>query len=104
FAANLATLVLFGALLTGLRRLRVAFLGVAAGLLAVALAATWLLAGTLEFLPGGIVQGRACVALLALYLAGLGTWALAPPMYWPRAAAGVFAALKVLVYVFGARL
>lgn len=104
FAANLATLVLFGALLTGLRRPRAAFLGVAAALLAVALAATWLLAGTLEFLPGGIVQGGASFALLALLLAGLGTWALAPPKYRPRAAAGVFAALKVVVYVFGARL
>lgn len=104
FAANLATLVLFGAALTGLRRPRAAVLGIAAALLALALAATWLLAGSLEFLPGGIVQGRASVALLALYLAGLGVWALAPARHWPRTAAGAFAALKLVVYVFGARL
>jgi multicomponent Na+:H+ antiporter subunit D len=104
FSANVATLFLFGALLTGLRRPRAAVLGIAATLLAVALALTWRLAGTLEFLPGGIVQGGASIALLALYLAGLGAWALAPARHWPRAAAGAFAALKVVVYVFGARL
>jgi multicomponent Na+:H+ antiporter subunit D len=104
FAANVATLFAFGALLTALRPPRALPLAIAAALLALALAATWRHAGTLEFLPGGIVRGGASAALLALYAAGLGVWALAPARHWPRVAVGAFAALKVAVYVFDARL
>ncbi len=108
FAANLATLALFGAALTGLRRPRAAVLALAAALLVAALIATWILAGTLEFLPGGIVggglAGPVLAGLLLLYLLGLGAWALAPERQWTRAAAAAFAALKIIVYVFGAHL
>jgi multicomponent Na+:H+ antiporter subunit D len=105
FAANAATLLLFGAILTPLTRPRTVPAGVAGALLLGALAGTWALAGTLEFLPGGVlgakVFGAASLGVLVLYLAGLGLWALAPARDWRRMAAGAFAALKLLVYVFG---
>jgi multicomponent Na+:H+ antiporter subunit D len=105
FAANAATLVLFGAMLTPLTRLRLLPAALAAALLLCALAGTWALAGTLEFLPGGVVHGGlagpALAVVAALYLLGLGAWALAPGRQWTRAAAAVFALLKLGVYVFG---
>lgn len=108
FAANLATLGLLCALLTTLTRPRTGLLIAAVALLLAAIVATWSFAGTLEFLPGGILRGKASGAalggLLAFYLLGIGTWALAPQRRWLRAGAGAFAALKVTVYVFGASL
>jgi multicomponent Na+:H+ antiporter subunit D len=88
-----------------------------------AILATWVLAGTLDFTPGGILDGKASpslvAALLALYVFGIGKAALIPVHFWLPAAmvaptpvsallhavavvkAGVFAVLKVAVYVFG---
>ncbi|HJT61666.1 MAG TPA: proton-conducting transporter membrane subunit [Burkholderiales bacterium] len=88
-----------------------------------ALAATWWTAGTLDFAPGGILQGRisggAAAGLLALYAFGIGKAALMPIHRWLPAAmvaptpvsallhavavvkAGVFSIVKVVVYVFG---
>jgi len=89
-----------------------------------AIIATWVLAGTLEFRAGGILReaqlpGAATGALLALFMFGIGKAALMPFHRWLPAAmvaptpvsallhavavvkAGVFAVLKVIVYVFG---
>lgn len=88
-----------------------------------AIIATWFLAGTLDFAPGGILAGRATPLvtglLLALYAFGIGKAALMPMHFWLPAAmvaptpvsallhavavvkAGVFAIVKVVVYVFG---
>jgi multicomponent Na+:H+ antiporter subunit D len=81
------------------------------------------LAGTLDFAPGGILAGKAGSAtmavLLALYVFGIGKAALMPLHFWLPAAmvaptpvsallhavavvkAGVFCVVKVVVYVFG---
>jgi multicomponent Na+:H+ antiporter subunit D len=88
-----------------------------------AIAITWLAAGTLDFAPGGILAGHlsgaAAAGLLALYAFGIGKAALMPIHRWLPAAmvaptpvsallhavavvkAGVFALVKVIVYVFG---
>lgn len=88
-----------------------------------AIVGTWLLAGTLDFTPGGILGGKAgapvIVVLLALYAFGIGKAALMPMHFWLPAAmvaptpvsallhavavvkAGVFTVVKVAVYVFG---
>jgi len=88
-----------------------------------ALVWTYLVAGTTEFRPGGILAGRVegwhLVALLALYAFGTGKAALMPFHRWLPAAmvaptpvsallhavavvkAGVFTVLKIIVYVFG---
>jgi multicomponent Na+:H+ antiporter subunit D len=88
-----------------------------------AVIATWAIAGTLEFTPGGIlgdkVSGATLGGLLALYMFGIGMAALMPVHRWLPAAmvaptpvsallhavavvkAGVFAVVKVIVYVFG---
>jgi len=98
-------------------------LGTSIVLLLPAVIATWWLAGTLEFLPGGILQdgvSRATVGLLlALFMFGIGKAALMPFHRWLPSAmvaptpvsallhavavvkAGVFAVVKVIVYVFG---
>jgi multicomponent Na+:H+ antiporter subunit D len=98
-------------------------LGTSIGLLLLAIAWTWWLAGTLEFRPGGILAGKTdasgSVALLALFMFGTGKAALMPLHRWLPAAmvaptpvsallhavavvkAGVFTVLKVMVYVFG---
>jgi multicomponent Na+:H+ antiporter subunit D len=92
-------------------------------LLLPAIVATWWLGGTLTFTPGGILAGKitggAAVLLLALYAFGIGKAALMPIHRWLPAAmvaptpvsallhavavvkAGVFAIVKVIVYVFG---
>lgn len=84
---------------------------------------TWLLADSTEFVSGGLLTGHAgpgiLTALFALYLFGIGKAALMPLHRWLPAAmvaptpvsallhavavvkAGVFAILKVAVYVFG---
>jgi multicomponent Na+:H+ antiporter subunit D len=88
-----------------------------------AMAITWWVGGTLDFAPGGIlagkVSGAAAAGLLALYAFGIGKAALMPLHRWLPAAmvaptpvsallhavavvkAGVFAIVKVAVYVFG---
>ncbi|MDX1374870.1 MAG: monovalent cation/H+ antiporter subunit D family protein [Burkholderiales bacterium] len=98
-------------------------LGTSIMLLLPAVIATWWIAGTLEFLPGGILQpapsNTAVGLLLALYMFGIGKAALMPFHRWLPAAmvaptpvsallhavavvkAGVFAVVKVIVYVFG---
>jgi multicomponent Na+:H+ antiporter subunit D len=88
-----------------------------------AMALTWWIGGTLDFTPGGILAdklpGGAAAGLLALYVFGIGKAALMPLHRWLPAAmvaptpvsallhavavvkAGVFAIVKVVVYVFG---
>ena len=140
FAANLATLFLFYEMLTlatyplvthhgtpearqGGRVYLWILLGTSIMLLLLAVAVTWVAAGTLEFRPGGILAGRlgnaALGGLLALYMFGIGKAALMPVHRWLPAAmvaptpvsallhavavvkAGVFTVVKVIVYVFG---
>jgi multicomponent Na+:H+ antiporter subunit D len=93
------------------------------GFLLFAIIWTYLLAGTLDFVPGGILRGKAShgtlVVLLALYMFGIGKAALMPFHRWLPAAmvaptpvsallhavavvkAGVFTVLKVAIYIFG---
>ena len=88
-----------------------------------AIIATWVLAGTLDFTPGGILAGKAggtiIAVLLALYIFGIGKAAVMPLHFWLPAAmvaptpvsallhavavvkAGVFTVVKVVVYIFG---
>lgn len=88
-----------------------------------AIALTWWIGGTLDFTPGGILAGKlsggAAGGLLALYAFGIGKAALMPLHRWLPAAmvaptpvsallhavavvkAGVFAIVKVVIYVFG---
>lgn len=88
-----------------------------------AIMATWFLAGTLDFTPGGILAGKAApvviAALLALYIFGIAKAAVMPLHFWLPAAmvaptpvsallhavavvkAGVFTIVKVAVLVFG---
>jgi multicomponent Na+:H+ antiporter subunit D len=140
FAANLFTLFVFYELLTlctyplvthkgtpeAMRAGRVylvLLLGTSTVLLLPAIAATGLIAGTLEFAPGGVLGGKTSPAvlgvLLAMYAFGIGKAALIPVHFWLPAAmvaptpvsallhavavvkAGVFAVLKVVVHVFG---
>jgi len=140
FSANLLTLFLFYEMLTLVTwplvthhgdaeakaggRLYLGFLiGTSIALLLPAIIATWVLAGTLEFTPGGILRGTASGSviggLLALYMFGIGKAALMPVHRWLPAAmvaptpvsallhavavvkAGVFTVVKVIVYVFG---
>ena len=93
------------------------------GFLLVAMVWTWHVVGHLDFTPGGILQDKIepglLPLLLALYLFGIGKAALMPFHRWLPAAmvaptpvsallhavavvkAGVFAVLKVTVYIFG---
>ena len=93
------------------------------GLLLLGMIWTWHLAGTLDFVTGGILVGKvdeaAAVLLLVLYMFGIGKAALMPLHRWLPAAmvaptpvsallhavavvkAGVFSVLKVIVYIFG---
>ena len=140
-ASNLLTLFLFYELLTlvtwplvthhgdakareGGRVYLGLLLGTSMILLLPAIIATWVLTGTLEFTPGGILRdaglsGAALGGLLAVYLFGIGKAALMPVHRWLPAAmvaptpvsallhavavvkAGVFTVVKVVVYVFG---
>jgi multicomponent Na+:H+ antiporter subunit D len=140
FAANLFTLFLFYEALTistyplvthradaeAIRAGRVyllLLLGTSLVLFLPAIVATWVLAGTLDFTPGGILAGKAGApvigALLALYVFGIGKAAVMPLHFWLPAAmvaptpvsallhavavvkAGVFCVVKVVVYTFG---
>jgi len=98
-------------------------LGTSMVLLLPAIVATWIVAGTIEFTPGGILAGKTSGwvigLLLGLYAFGIGKAALMPLHFWLPAAmvaptpvsallhavavvkAGVFAIVKVIVYVFG---
>jgi multicomponent Na+:H+ antiporter subunit D len=99
--------------------------GTSIGLLLPAIVWTWVMTGTTEFTPGGILSdapdmlGAMPVILLGLYLFGIGKAALMPIHPWlPNAMvaptpvsaflhavavvkAGVFGVLKVIVYIFG---
>ena len=88
-----------------------------------AIMATWAIAGTLDFTPGGILAGKASAPviaiLLALFIFGIGKAAVMPVHFWLPAAmvaptpvsallhavavvkAGVFTVVKVVVYIFG---
>ncbi|MBE0546849.1 MAG: monovalent cation/H+ antiporter subunit D family protein [Rubrivivax sp.] len=140
FAANLFTLFLFYELLTlvtyplvthhgtdkarqGGRVYLGLLLGTSTVFLLPALVFIWHLAGTTDFTPGGILQGRLghneLAALLALTVYGIGKAALMPFHRWLPAAmvaptpvsallhavavvkAGVFSIVKVIVYIFG---
>ncbi len=99
-------------------------IGTSIAFLLPAIIVTWAVAGTLEFTPGGLLRGAdlsgaATGGLLALYMFGIGKAALMPFHRWLPAAmvaptpvsallhavavvkAGVFAVVKVIVYVFG---
>lgn len=98
-------------------------LGTSIGFQLLAIVWTWSLAGTLDFTTGGILRGQATptvlMVLLALYVFGIGKAAVMPFHRWLPAAmvaptpvsallhavavvkAGVFAILKVSVYIFG---
>jgi multicomponent Na+:H+ antiporter subunit D len=98
-------------------------IGTSIALLLVAIVWTWSITGTVEFAPGGIFRGDASNAtiglLLALYVFGIGKAAVMPVHRWLPAAmvaptpvsallhavavvkAGVFAVVKIVVYVFG---
>ena len=140
FAKNLFTLFLFYEMLTlvdlsagdhkarreAVRAGRIyllLLLGTSLVLFLPAIVATWVLAGTLDFTPGGILAGKAgrgvVAVLLALYVFGIGKAAVMPLHFWLPAAmvaptpvsallhavavvkAGVFAILKVIVMIFG---
>jgi len=140
FAANLFTLFLFYELLTlstyplvthkanedAVKAGRVylmLLIGTSMVLLLPAIVWTGALAGTLDFAPGGILEGKASPALIGvllfLYVYGIGKAAVMPVHFWLPAAmvaptpvsallhavavvkAGVFTVTKVVVYVFG---
>ena len=140
FAANLFTLFLFYEILTlstyplvthkgdesareGGRTYLLVLLGTSTVLLLPAIIATALIAGTLDFIPGGILADKVSPTVLAILLAmfmfGIGKAALMPFHKWLPAAmvaptpvsallhavavvkAGVFTVVKVIVYVFG---
>ena len=93
------------------------------GLLFLGIVWTWMIAGTLDFTPGGILEGKASNTiigiLLVLYMFGIGKAALMPFHRWLPAAmvaptpvsallhavavvkAGVFTLVKVIIYIFG---
>lgn len=140
FAKNLFTLFLFYEVLTlstfplvthhrdekavrGGRIYLMLLLGTSLMLFLPAIIATWALAGTLDFTPGGILGGKASAAiitvLMALYIFGIGKAAVMPLHFWLPAAmvaptpvsallhavavvkAGVFTITKVAIYIFG---
>lgn len=140
FAANMMTLFVFYELLTlatyplvthaGTEEAKRAgrlylglLMGTSIGLLLLAIVWTWQLAGTLDFIQGGILEGKGgnslLGGLLVLYVLGTGKAALMPFHRWLPAAmvaptpvsallhavavvkAGVFTILKVSVYIFG---
>lgn len=98
-------------------------IGTSIALQLVAIVWTYTLTGTLDFTPGGILEGKVAPVmvsvLLALYIFGIGKAALMPFHRWLPAAmvaptpvsallhavavvkAGVFTVLKVTVYIFG---
>jgi multicomponent Na+:H+ antiporter subunit D len=98
-------------------------IGTSMVLLLPAIIITGVVAGTLDFTPGGILSGKTSAwglgLLLALFVFGIGKAALMPLHFWLPAAmvaptpvsallhavavvkAGVFTVVKVIIYVFG---
>jgi multicomponent Na+:H+ antiporter subunit D len=140
FAENLFTLFIFYEVLTlstyplvthkgngdavrGGRTYLLLLLGTSMVLFLPAIIWTWVLAGTLDFTPGGILAGKAegpvVGILLGLYVFGIGKAAVMPFHRWLPAAmvaptpvsallhavavvkAGVFSVMKIVVYIFG---
>jgi multicomponent Na+:H+ antiporter subunit D len=140
FASNMMTLFVFYEVLTlstyplvahkqdenakrGARIYLGILLATSIGLLLPAMIAVWWHAGTLDFVPGGVMAGRIDPALgallLVLFMYGIGKAALMPFHRWLPSAmvaptpvsallhavavvkAGVFTVLKVSVYLFG---
>jgi multicomponent Na+:H+ antiporter subunit D len=140
FAANMLTLFVFYEVLTlstyplvahkedanakrGARVYLAILLATSIGFLLPAMIAVWWHAGTLDFVPGGVMAGRIDPALgallLVLFMYGIGKAALMPFHRWLPSAmvaptpvsallhavavvkAGVFTVLKVSVYLFG---
>jgi multicomponent Na+:H+ antiporter subunit D len=140
FAANLFTLFIFYELLTistyplvthkatpearqGGRTYLLYLLGTSMVFLLPAMVATYAIAGTLDFEPGGILQGKTSAGvsaiLLVLFIFGIGKAAVMPFHGWLPTAmvaptpvsallhavavvkAGVFSVLKVVTYIFG---
>jgi multicomponent Na+:H+ antiporter subunit D len=140
FSANLLTLFLFYEVLTLITyplvthhqdeearkagRVYLGFLlGSSLSLMLIAVIAVWLMTGTLEFTPGGVlgadISNAAIGGLLALFIFGIGKAAVMPMHRWLPAAmvaptpvsallhavavvkAGVFSVVKVIVYIFG---
>ncbi len=140
FSANLFTLFLFYEILTlstyplvahkgtpeaiaGARTYLGILMGTSIGMLLVAIIWTFTIAGTLDFTPGGIldghIEGPLVAILLGLFAFGIGKAALMPFHRWLPAAmvaptpvsallhavavvkAGVFTMLKVGIYIFG---
>ncbi len=140
FAGNLFTLFLFYELLTistyplvthkrddaAIRAGRVYLLmlmGTSLALFLPAIIATWMIAGTLDFTPGGILAGKTDAAtitvLLVMFVFGIGKAAVMPLHFWLPAAmvaptpvsallhavavvkTGVFCIVKVAVLIFG---
>lgn len=140
FAANLFTLFIFYEILTistyplvthagtpeakrGGRTYLGILIATSIALQLLAIIGTWFYAGTLDFRPGGILQGQVtqwtAAALLVLYVFGIGKAAVMPFHRWLPAAmvaptpvsallhavavvkAGVFTMLKVSAYIFG---
>jgi len=118
FAANLATLFIFYEALTlctfplvthkqnadaqkGGRTYLGILLGTSIVFFLTAIVITWLQAGTLDFVHGGILDGKiektGAVVLFTLFMFGIGKAALMPF----HLKAGVFSVLKITVYVFG---
>jgi len=107
----------------GARIYLMTLLGTSIGMLLVAIVGTSSVAGSLDFVPGGLLAGKVDPAvgslLLLLFAFGIGKAALMPFHFWlPNAMvaptpvsallhavavvkAGVFAMLKVAVYIFG---
>ncbi|MEZ5778885.1 MAG: monovalent cation/H+ antiporter subunit D family protein [Paracoccaceae bacterium] len=140
FAANMFTLFIVYEILTlstyplvahkgtpeairGARTYLAILIGTSIGLQLVAVIWTYVIAGTLDFTRGGILEGKIAgpmvAVLLALYAFGIGKAALMPFHRWLPAAmvaptpvsallhavavvkAGVFTMLKVGIYIFG---
>ena len=98
-------------------------LGTSIGFQLFAIGYTWVVAGTLDFTDGGILEGKIsggmAILLMTLYVFGIGKAAVMPFHRWLPAAmvaptpvsallhavavvkAGVFSVLKVAVYIFG---
>ena len=140
FAANLATLFIFYEALTLLtfplvthkqnteaqsagRTYLGILLGTSVAFFLVAIVFTWIQAGSLDFIQGGILEGNieksGAVILYTLFMLGVGKAALMPFHRWLPAAmvaptpvsallhavavvkAGVFSVLKITTYIFG---
>ena len=139
FSANLITLFIFYEILTlstyplvthagtenakkGGRIYLGVLLTTSIGFLLLAITSTWLIAGTLDFTPQGILENKASNTIIgilfALYIFGIGKAAIMPVHLWLPAAmvaptpvsallhavavvkAGVFTIVKITIYIF----